>query len=442
MIDWPLLLLIFFGMLVILMMSGMPVAFCFLIINIVGVMILWGGGVGIEQMINSTFDSLTKFTFLPLPMFILMGEILFLSGVATFMIDAVDKWLGKIRGRLSLIAVGSGTILATLTGVSMASVAMLGSVLVPKMEERGYKKAMTLGPILGSGGLAIMIPPSTLGVIVGAIGEISIGKILIAIIMPGLMMAGIYVAYILLRCWLQPNLAPSYYVPPVPLREKLSSFVKYIMPIAIVIFLVIGVMMLGVATPTEAAVTGVVGCLILAAIYRKLDWVMLKKAGMNTVSITVMMFTIVIGASVFAQMLAFSGGTSGLSHLASELTVAPLVIMWIMQIIVLVLGCFMDIVAILMVCLPIFMPIVHAVGLDPVWFAVIILINTEVAGISPPFGLSLFVMKGVAPKDTTMGDVYRGALPFCGLSVLSMAIITVFPAVALWLPGLMRTVGG
>ncbi|MBW8036677.1 MAG: TRAP transporter large permease subunit, partial [Planctomycetes bacterium] len=208
--EWYLILLLLFGGLIILMMSGMPVAFCFMLVNIIGVFLLWGGGVGLEQLILSLGDSIAIFTLVPVPLFILMGEVMFQSGIAINMIDALNKWLGRIPGRLSLLAVGAGTVFSTMSGASMASVAVLGSTLVPEMEKRGYKKAMSLGPILGSGGLAIMIPPSVLAVLVGAIGRIPIGKILIAIILPGLLMAALYATYIILRCRLQPSLAPSY----------------------------------------------------------------------------------------------------------------------------------------------------------------------------------------------------------------------------------------
>jgi len=436
--EWPLLLLIFFGSLVILMATGMPVAFCFLVINIVGVILLWGSETGLDQFIFSVFGSVSKFTFLPVPMFILMGEVMFHSGIAPLMMDTLDKWLGRLPGRLSLLAVGSGTLLSTLTGVSMASVAMLGSVLVPQMEKRGYKKSMTLGPILGSGGLAIMIPPSSLAVILGAIAEISIGKTLIAIIIPGLLMAGLYATYIILRCRLQPEIAPSYQVPPSSLLEKLVASVRYILPVGFIIFLVIGLILLGMATPTEAAATGALGCIIMAAFYGRLNWELLKKSFLGTLQITVMIFMIVVGASMFSQILAFSGATAGITEFAAGLPVVPILIVIMMQFIVVVLGCFMDVVAIMMITLPIFIPVIEFLGYNTVWFAVLMLINTEIAGISPPFGLNLFVIRGVAPKGTTMGDIYRAAIPFCGLSLTAMAIIMAFPQIALWLPGTMR----
>ena len=435
--EWQLVLLLIFGSLMILMATGMPVAFCFMFINLVGMYVFFGL-TGLEQLIISMYRTLNTFILLPIPLFILMGEVLFHSGIAPVLIKTLDKWLGRLPGRLSLLAVASGTLFSTLTGTSLASVAMLGSVLVPEMEQQGYKKSMTLGPILGSGGLAMMIPPSALAVLCGAIAEISIGKILIAIIIPGLVMAAIYAAYIIARCWLQPSIAPTYVVPPIPLSEKLLATARYVLPQGVVIFLCIGVIFLGVTTPSEAAATGSIGTIILALCYRRLNWEVLKKAITGTISVTGMLFLIIAGATAFSQILAYSGASASLSALVTGLPVAPIIIIMVMQVVILFLGCFMDVVSIMMITLPIFVPVVLSMGFNSVWFAVIFLINIEVAGISPPFGLSLFVMKGVAPPDTTMGDIYRAALPFCGLSLVAMALIMAFPALALWLPGLMR----
>ena len=408
-----------------------------MLINLVGMYVFFGL-TGLEQLIISMYRSLNTFILLPIPLFILMGEVLFHSGIAPVLIKTLDKWLGRLPGRLSLLAVAAGTLFSTLTGTSLASVAMLGSVLVPEMEQEGYKKSMTLGPILGSGGLAMMIPPSALAVICGAIAEISIGKILIAIIIPGVVMAAIYAAYIITRCWLQPSIAPTYVVSPTPLSEKLLATAKYVLPQGIVIFLCIGVIFLGVTTPSEAAATGSIGTIILALCYRRLNWEVMKKAITGTISVTGMLFLIIAGATAFSQILAYSGASASLSAVATGLPVAPIIIIMVMQVVILFLGCFMDVVSIMMITLPIFVPVVLSMGFNSVWFAVIFLINIEVAGISPPFGLSLFVMKGVAPPDTTMGDIYRAALPFCGLSLVAMALIMAFPPLALWLPGLMR----
>ncbi len=438
--DWPQLLLIFFGALAVMMMSGMPVAFGFLVVNMIGVFILWGGFKGLDQLIFNTFDSISKFNFISIPMFILMGEIMFRSGTATNMIEAVDKWMGRLPGRLSLLAVVSGTIIATLTGAAMASVAMLGSVLVPQMQAKGYHKSMILGPILGSAGLAIMIPPSSLAVVIGAIGEISIGKILIAIIMPGLLMAAIMAAYIILRCLAQPKLAPASEVRSFPLKEKVRDTAYYVLPIAIVIFSVIGVMMLGIATPTEAAVTGALGTIILAAIYKKLNYTLMKTSLYSTLKITCMIFMMIVTASTFSQILAFSGATVGLTQMAVGLNVPTIMVIILMQLVVLILGCFIDIIGNLMIVLPIFMPIVNTLHIDPVWFATMLLINVTVAGISPPFGLVLFVLRSTTSKvpGITMGDIYRAGGIYSAIDILALALVMIFPMIAMWLPGLMR----
>ena len=420
------------------MISGMPIAFAFLLVNIIGIFIWWGGISGIEGLILSINESVTNFSFLPMPLFVLMGSIMFHSGLGSNMIYALDKWLGRLPGRLSLLAVGGGTLFATLSGSGMASVAMLGSTLVPEMEKRGYKKPMTVGPVLGSGGLAIMIPPSNLGVIFGALALISIGKILIAIIIPGFLMAVLYATYIVVRCKFQPHLAPPYDVSRFRLAEKLLSTVRDILPLGSVVFMVIGLIFLGVATPTEAAATGSLTTFILAAAFRRLSWVVVKQATLSAIRITAMVFLIITAATAFSQILAFSGASKGLIALILGVPVPPLVVILGMMVVLWMLGMFINTVPIMMITIPIFMPIVNTLGFDPVWFAVLFLLNMEMASTSPPFGLMLFVMKGIAPPDTTMGDCYRGALPFLGSDLIVLLSIVFFPTLALWLPGLMR----
>jgi tripartite ATP-independent transporter DctM subunit len=315
---------------------------------------------------------------------------------------------------------------------------MLGATLVPEMEKRGYQKPMSLGPIMGSGCLAIMIPPSGMAVIMCSLGQFSVGKTLIAIIVPGLLMAFSYAVYIILRCWRQPHLAPVYAVPPLPLSEKIVAAVRYILPLAFVVLAVTGVIFLGIATPTEAAATGTAATFVLAAAYKALNWNLLKKATLASLQVTIMVFTIISGAMAFAQILAYTGATARLSELAISLPVPPICVVIIMQIVVLILGCFMDVVAIMMICLPIFMPVITQLGFDPVWFGTMFLLNIETAMITPPFGISLFVMKGVASPDTTMKDIYLGGLPFVYLNLLVMALILFIPPIALWLPSAMR----
>ena len=420
-----------------LFLIGVPVAFAFLFINIIGVYIFWGGEAGFSQLIRSIYRSVATFALLPVPLFVLMGEIMFRSGIAPQMMDTLDKWLGRIPGRLSMLAVGGGTVFSTLSGSAMAGCAMLGSVLVPEMEKRGYKKPMSIGPILGSGGLAIMIPPSALGVLLASLSRISVGGMLVAIILPGIMMAVLYAVYIVVRAWLQPELAPSYNVIPTPFSEKVILTCKYVLPLGSIIFLVIGLMFLGIATPTESAALGALGCFVLLFIYKGWDLKTMVSSVSHTLKITVMMFMIMTGAMAFSQILAFSGASSGLVQLAGTLNLPPMFILIFMQIILLFMGVFMEPLTIMMVTLPIYMPIVKSLGFNPLWFGTIMLINMEMATTTPPFGLVLFVMKGVAPPDTTMGDIYKAGLPFLVCDGIAMGLVMAFPWLALYLPSLM-----
>ena len=431
--DWPVFLLILFGSLLLLMVMGIPVAFSFLAVIIVGAPMIWGLGPGMSQVILSLSDSLMNFALLPLPLFILMGEVVFHSNIAPKMIDTLDKWIGRVPGRLSIMAVAGGALFSTLTGTSLASTAMLGGTLIPEMEKRGYRKPMSVGPILGSGGLALMIPPSALAVLLGAIAEISIGRILIAIIVPGLLIAVLYGGYIIIRCIFQPSIAPAYQVDFTPLSEKIIAFTKHILPVGAIIFMVVGVIYAGIATPTEAAATGALSCFIFSLIQRSLTWDVVKKSMTATLRITVMVFMIIAGSQIFSQILAYSGAVNGLTEFILGLPTHRVLILLAMQVVLLLLGMFMNAQSIMMITLPIFMPVVYALDFEPVWFAVIYLLNMEMASTTPPFGLALFVMKGVAPKGTTMADICRAAVPFLLLDAIGMALIIIFPQMALWL---------
>ena len=435
--EWWLIILVIFGSLVVLMVSGLPVAFSFLLINIGGALFFLGGGAGLGQLILNIRDALTSFSLLPVPLFIFMGEVMFQSQMGFYVIDTADKWLGRLPGRLGLLTVGSATLFSTMSGSTMATTAMLGTILVPEMEKRGYKKAMTIGPVIGSGGLAMLIPPSALGVLLAALAQVSVGKLLIAGIMPGLLIAFFYASYIILRCWLQPSIAPAYEVPPTSLSRKVIDTVRYVLPCGFIIFLVIGVIFLGIATPSEAAALGSVGMVILAAFYRRLSWDIMKKSILGAVRITVMTFMIIVGSMTFSQILAFSGASAGLIEVVTGLAVTPIMILIAMQLVLMFLGCFMDNLSMVMIALPIYLPLIAVLGFNPLWFVLLMLINMEMANTTPPFGLLLFVMKGVAPAGTTMGDIYRAAIPFLVCDAIAMAIIIVYPQLALWLPGIM-----
>lgn len=435
--DWVTLFILILASLIFLFFLGVPVAFSFLFINIIFSYFFWGADAGFTQLITSIFRSISSFSLLPVPLFLLMGEIMFLFEIAHNMMNTLEKWMGRLPGRISLLAVVGGVIFATLSGSSMAGCAMLGQTLLPEMERRGYKYQMTLGPIMGCGTLAAMIPPSALGVLLACLAQISVGDFLLSIIGPGLLMAALFAIYIIFRCMLQPHLAPQYDVEKTPLLQKLILTVKYILPLGLVIFAVIGLIVFGVATPTESAAMGALVCFILAFFYKGFRGDILKKAMVSSVKITVMMFMILSAAQVFSQLLAYTGASSNLVSIAGGLNISPMMMFIIMQFILVLLGTFMEPMSILMVSLPIYMPIIRKLGLDPMVFGAVLLINMEMATISPPDGLVLYTMKAVAPQYG-MADIYRASVPFVIIDIIAMAIIMIFPGIALFLPGLIK----
>lgn len=435
--EWPIALLIIFGCLIVVMITGIPIAFAFFLTCVIGSILFWGGMVGLEQLAMSFFSSVTSFALLPVPLFVLMGNVIYESGVGMKMVDAVDKLLGRLPGRLSILAIGAGTLLGTMIGISGGTIAILGRSLVPEMSRLGYKNPMTLGPVVATGTLATLIPPSALAVFLGAIGRVSIGKLLIAIITPGLLLAILFCAYIIIRCSLQPSLAPSYRLSKISVLEKINIAIRYILPIGIVIFAVIGVVFVGIATPSEAAALGATACILLAALYRSLNISMLKRSAVGTIEITVMVFMIIVGSISFSRILASSGAIAGLVNLAVSLPVPPMIIIIATQLVVVFLGCFMDPASIVMISVPMFMPIVSALGFDPVWYATLLIINIQLGLITPPFGLDCYTMKAMIPPDISIGDVFRSSMPFLGIGFLVMLLIMVFPQIVLWLPGMM-----
>lgn len=435
--EWWIVLLLLIGGAVFLMLMGLPVGVAFLFANLLGTFAFMGGFSGFKLVILNLEESLTSFGLLTVPMFILMGEVMFHSKMALRAIDALDYWIGRIPGRLGLLAVTSGTIFAATSGSTIANTSMLGSLLIPEMERRGYKKAMTIGPIMGSGALAMLIPPSILAVILATLVEVSVGGMLIAGILPGLLLASFYAIYIVVRSWIQPEIAPPYEIPSVSFVKKLRETAIYVFPLGLIIFLVVGIIFLGMATPSEAAAMGAIGSILLATFYKQMNWGIFKKCLFGTVKMTTFMFIIIMASMVFSQILAFSGASSGLIQAVVKQNLPPLLVLISMQISLLFLGCFMDNLSIAVIAVPIYMPVIKALGFDPLWVAVMTLINMDLGNLTPPFGLQLFVMKGMQPS-TPMAVIIRSTLPFVLCEVLALIVIMIFPEIALYLPGLMK----
>ena len=442
--EWYTALGFLLGLILFFMFLGVPVALAFLAANMVGATYFMGGNGdlftqmsrGIGQLANNAVPTVTTFNLMPVPMFLLMGEIFFFTGLAQRMFSAIDKLMGRIPGRLSFVTVAGGTAFATLSGSSMGSTALLGSLMVPEMQARGYKKHMSIGPILGTGGLAMLIPPSALAVLLATLANLDVGKLLIAGIIPGLMLAGFYVILILIMCLIDPEAAPSYEVESVSWAERGKLFLLDVLPMVSVVIGVILLILNGWSTPSESAAFGCLGVLILAALYRKLTVKSIIASVDGALRVTVMALLIIFGSATFSSLLAFSGASAGLINWATGFDLAPIVMLLVMFGILLILGMFMDQLSMMLLTVPIFFPLALTLEFDLIWFAVITLLALEISFTTPPFGLLLFVMKGVSPPDTTMRDIYMAALPFIGCSILLVGLMIIWPGIALWLPSL------
>jgi tripartite ATP-independent transporter DctM subunit len=435
-VAWYEILFVLLGTLVLFMAIGLPVVFAFFATNLIGAFVFMGGENGILQLIRNAVDSVQSFALLPIPLFILMGEIMFHTGVAARAIDAVDKLIARVPGRLSLVAITGGTIFSSLSGSTIANTAMLGSTLLPEMYRRGYKPSIAIGPIVAVGGLAMLIPPSALAVLLGSIAQIPIGALLIASIVPALILAVLFFGYVILRCRLDPTLAPPYAVQTLGWRERLLPFVKYVLPLSAIFIVVVGSIIGGIATPTESAALGAAASLIAAAAYRRLTWANFVVSIRQTLRFTVMTLFIICGSITFSQIMAFSQASNGLSAAVLGADLAPIVLLAGMLVILLFLGCFMDQVSMMMITVPLFMPLVQQFGFEPVWFGVLMLMCLEISLATPPFGLLLFVAKGASP-ETSMRDIIFSVAPFVALALSVVVLLIAVPELTLWLPRLM-----
>ncbi|MDP6437682.1 MAG: TRAP transporter large permease [Gammaproteobacteria bacterium] len=425
-----------FALVLLLMALGVPVAFAFLGANLVGAVLLMGGWEGLLQMVDNCTSLITSFTLVAVPMFVLMGALLFHSGLAKRVFDTLDTMLGRVPARLSYLTVAGGATFSTLTGSTMANTAMLGSLMVPEMNRRGYAPHMSIGPIIGTGGLAMLIPPSALGVMLGSLARIDIGALLIAGLIPGLLLALLYSLVIWTQARIDPDSAPVYLSEEVDTPHKLYMFAVNILPLGLVIFCVVGFILLGIATPSESASFGALSVVILAAINRCLTLTILRKSLESTVAVTAMVFLLVIASSVFGQLMAFSGSSTAVIDWAIGIEGGELLKLVLMFATLLLLGMFMDQISMLLLTIPVFFPLAGALGYDPVWFGIVVLLALEMSLTTPPFGLLLFLMQGVAPRGTTLSQVAIAALPYLACDLLLMVLLIVFPALALFLPGL------
>ncbi|MEK9910557.1 MAG: TRAP transporter large permease [Candidatus Puniceispirillum sp.] len=432
--EWYTTLTLGMAILFFLFLSGAPIFLAFLAAILLGVYFVIGPA-GFPLFANSVLDTATTTSLASIPLFILMGELLFRSGTMDVLFDSIDKLVGKVRGRQYVLVVVLSAVFGALSGVAMAVAAMLGRAIMPGMHDRGYDRSLAAGLIIGGASLAPIIPPSLLAIIVGSIADVSIAKLLIAGVIPGLFIGGIFLVYVFVRIGLNPSLAPGNVAgerAEVTPMEKLIAIVRT-MPFLIVIFSVMGFIMLGIATPSESAATGVVGSLLTAAIYRKLSFQMISDSLMAAITVSAMILAIMAMSKMFTQLLAFTGATGELVNLVANLGYSPIVMLLVMLAVPFILCMFIDTIAVILLTIPIYQPVVTALEFDPVWFWLLFLVNITLGAITPPFGYTLFAFKAVVP-DMSISQVYRATWPFVALFLLGIALIVAFPAIATWLP--------
>lgn len=437
MADWVFALLLMFGGITTFLLLGLPIVFAFLTINIIGAWIFLGEEMGLMQMVRNMRSAVGQYALAPIPLFVLMGEIMLHTKMAARSIDAIDRLISRVPGRLSLVAVAGGTMFASLSGSTIANTAVLGKTLYPDMRARGYSTVISVGPILAVGGIAMLIPPSGLAVMLGSLARISITDLLIAGIVPGIMLAIAFFAYIIIRCRLNPSLAPVYELEELSWRERLVPVLVHVLPLTLIFVAVVGSMFAGIATATESAALGVLASIIAALAYRSLTLEALRKSVVDTLAFSAMILFIICTSGTFSQVLAFSGATQEISRIVVEANLTPLALVLGMLGILVLLGCFMDQVSMMMLTLPIFMPIVAVTDIDPLWFGVLMLVVLEISLTTPPFGLLLFVMQSV-DRTLPIGTIYRAVAPFIMIEFLVLGLLILFPGIVSFLPGLIR----
>lgn len=436
--EWYWVIAILLGTTITLMAVGLPVAFAFFGASMLGAIMFLGGERGLVQVTRNTVDSVANFTLAPLVMFILMGDILFRSGLAVKCIDAIERLFTKVPGRLSLAAVGGGVVFSALSGSSMANTAMLGSTLIPEMRRRGYHPSISMGPIMAVGGVAMLIPPSNMAILLGTISQIPISYLLIGGIVPGILIGLTHAGIVLARVLINPSLAPAYDLPPMTKWERFGPFLIYVVPLMLLFVVVVGSILGGFATPTESAALGAMTALILTMVYGRFSLRLLYQSLIGAAVIGAMMLLIIAGSSTFSQVLAFTGATRQLVALVTAIDPDPIVVVIGMLMILLVLGMIMDSLSMILLTVPLYMPLAHALGIDVIWLGLLILLAIEISGMTPPFGLLLFAMKGVSPPGTTTMMIYRAVTPFVIAELILLALLIAYPALITFLPSLMR----
>ncbi len=415
---------------------GLPLAFTLGGVGVIGCYLLWGDK-GLYLITSQAYGAMGKFTLLAIPLFIFMAMILERAGVADDLYTLMHRWMGPLKGGLAIGTVLICTVFAAMAGISGAATVSMGVIALPAMFKRGYDKKMAMGAISAGGALGVLIPPSVPMILYATLTGESIGGLFAGGIIPGLLLSFLFCLYIGLRCLFNPALGP-----PLPreerasLREKIIALKAVALP-GMIIVMVLGSIYAGICTATEAAALGCLGAVISAAFYRKLTWTLVKEACIRTARLTAMVIWILIGAYSFTAVYTGTGAHELMERILLSIPGGKYAVLITMQVIFFLLGCILDPAGIIMICTPVFVPVIKSLGFDPLWFGILFIMNMEMGYLTPPFGFNLFYMKAVAPPTVTMGDIYKSIIPFVILQAVGLIIVIIFPQIALWLPKLL-----
>ncbi len=416
-----------FGALFSLLLTGMPLAFVTLLVALIFAL-GWFGPMAVPLITSRIFSFVNSFVFVSVPMFVLMAAILDRSGIAKDLFDAMRVVGGRLRGGVAIQTLLVAVVLAAMSGIIGGEVVLLGLLALPQMLRLGYDRRLAIGVCCAGGALGTMVPPSIVLIIYGLTASVSIGDLFTAAFLPGLMLASFYVAYVLVRAYLDPSVAPIPEPDEIPLKEKLRLLKGLILPIMVVIF-VLGSIYGGIASVTEASAIGVIGVMLSTVLRGEFTLELIVGAARRTLATVGMIVWIGIGASALVGVFNLMGGIDFVSSLLTGISENPTVIVLVMMAILFVLGMFLDWVGIALLTMPIFVPIVRELGLDPVWFGVVFAMNMQVSFLSPPFGPAAFYLKSVTPPDISLGEIFRSLLPFIGLQIVALGLLITFPGI-------------
>ncbi|MAS06061.1 MAG: C4-dicarboxylate ABC transporter permease [Ahrensia sp.] len=416
-----------FAMLLGFLVSGIPLAYVTLLVALIFAL-GWFGPMVVPLITSRVFSFVSSFVFVSVPMFVLMAAILDRSGIARDLFDAMKLLGGRLRGGVAIQTIAVAVILAAMSGIIGGEVVLLGLVALPQMLRLGYDRNLAIGVVCAGGALGTMVPPSIVLIIYGLTANVSVGDLFTSAFVPGLMLAGFYVAYVLIRAYLNPAVAPIPEGPATPTAEKIRLLKGLILPLCVVAG-VLGSIYGGIASVTEASAVGVAGVILSTILRGEFTLTLLKDAALQTLQTVGMIVWIGIGASALVGVFNLMGGIKFVSELITGISDNPTIILLFMMAILFVLGMFLDWVGIALLTMPIFVPIITQLGYDPVWFGVLFCMNMQVSFLSPPFGPAAFYLKSVAPPDISLGDIFKSLLPFIGLQILAVALLIAFPAI-------------